>query len=153
MNTTKVAAFMRQPSTVLGVSTLVGTLTAVLTAQLTWQNAVPAIAGALAAIVLPDNPSAQVAIKDGAAAVLAAEQTVTSSVKETAVVGVAKTASMIAVLLASGFALSAGAARPATQARAVARLQNTHVSVLSTDVPVQAAEGVIIVDNVPGIAQ
>ena len=138
MNVDKVAAFMRQPSTVLGISALVGTLTAVLTAQLTLQNAVPAIAGALAAIALPDNPRAQAAIKDGAAAVVTAEQKVSSSVKETTVVGVAKTASVIALLLSSGLALSACAVQSTTQARAVVRLQNTSVLVPNDHMVVQA---------------
>ena len=76
MNATKAVAFLRQPSTVLGVSALVGATTALATGQLSWQGAVPAIAGALAAIVLPDNAGAQTAIKDAAVAVVAAEQTV-----------------------------------------------------------------------------
>ena len=71
-------AFLRQPSTVLGCSALVGTLAALATGQLTWQGAVPALAGALAAIALPDNSGAQAAIKDAAAAAIAAEQAAVS---------------------------------------------------------------------------
>jgi hypothetical protein len=138
MTMIKAAAFMRQPSTVLGVSTLIGTLTAVLTTQITWQNAVPAVAGALAAIALPDNPRAQVAIKDGTEAVVTAEQTVTNSFKETAIVGIAKTASMVALLLAGGLALSACAVQPTPQVHAAVRSQNTYASVLGDDVRVQA---------------
>ncbi len=137
MNVTKVAAFMRQPSTVLGFSALIGTATAILTGQLTWQNAVPAIAGAFAAIALPDNPRAQIAIKDGAAAVVTTEQTVTNSLKKTAVVGAPKSASMIALLVAGGFALSACAVTPSTRARSAVRLQNIRALVLGTDVPEQ----------------
>lgn len=72
----KYAAFMRQPSTVLGVSALIGTVTALLTDQITWQGALPALAGALAAVLLPDNNAAQVAIKGAAAAIVLAEQAV-----------------------------------------------------------------------------
>ena len=155
MKVNKVAAFMRQPSTVLGFSALIGTLTAVLTGQLTWQNAVPAIAGACAAIALPDNPHAQIAIKDGAAAVVTTEQIVTNSLKETAVIGTAKTASMIALLLAGGFALSACTVPPSTQARSAVRLQNTYAFVLGTDVPKQGAgaAAAVIADKVARAAQ
>jgi hypothetical protein len=76
MNRNKVAAFLRQPSTVLGLSALIGALTALLTGQLGWQGAVPAIAGALAAIALPDNAGAQAAIKDAASAAVRAEEAV-----------------------------------------------------------------------------
>lgn len=75
------AAFMtylRQPSTVLGLSALIGTLTALLTGQISWQAAIPAIAGALAAIALPDNAGAQIAIKDAASAAVRAEQAVSA---------------------------------------------------------------------------
>ena len=75
MTLTKATAFLRQPSTVLGLSALLGTLTAVLTAQLTWQGAIPAIVGALAAIALPDDAGAQAALKDAAAAVIQARRT------------------------------------------------------------------------------
>ena len=78
MTLAKVVAFARQPSTVLGLSALVGTLTALATGQLTWQGAVPAAAAALAAIALPDNSGAQAAVRDAAAAAVAAEQAVVS---------------------------------------------------------------------------
>ena len=76
--TSSLVTYLRQPSTVLGFSALVGTLTALLTAQISWQAAIPAIAGALAAIVLPDNAGAQVAIKDAASAAVRAEQAVSA---------------------------------------------------------------------------
>lgn len=79
MNATKTVAFLRQPSTVLGLSALIGALTALVTGQLNWQGAVPAVAGALAAILLPDNAGAQTAIKDAAVAVVAAEQAVVAA--------------------------------------------------------------------------
>ena len=119
MAVTKVAAFVRQPSTVLGLSALIGTLTAVLTAQLTWQSAVPAIAGALAAIALPDNNGAQAAIKNAAAAVVTAEGIVVNgAAKETVVVSTAKVGAIVAVLVA-GTLLSLGACtvEPAMTAR------------------------------------
>lgn len=76
MNKAKIAAFLRQPSTVLGLSTLAGLGTAFATGQLTWQGAVPAVAGALAAIALPDNAGAQAAIKDAAVAAVDAEKAI-----------------------------------------------------------------------------
>lgn len=84
MNTMKVTATvarslvtsLRQPSTVLGLSALIGALTAMITGQISWQGAVPAIAGALAAIALPDNVGAQAAIKDAADAAVRAEQAI-----------------------------------------------------------------------------
>jgi len=148
MNTAKIAALMRQPSTVVGISTLVGTLTAVLTAQLTWQNAVPAIAGSVAAIALPDNPRAQVAIKDAAAAVMMVDQTVTHSAKEAAVISATKTASIVVILLTGSFALSAYAIQPAAQARAMAEQRNIYALVANSDVPTQAVESVIVADQV-----
>lgn len=55
MNTTAIAAFMRQPSTVLGISTLLGTATALATGTMSLPVAVPAIVGALFAIAIRDN--------------------------------------------------------------------------------------------------
>lgn len=71
----KVAAFLRQPTTVLGLSALAGTASALLTGAMTWQGAIPAVAGAIAAIALPDNTGAQTAVRGAAAAAVeAAEQ-------------------------------------------------------------------------------
>ncbi len=153
MNTAKIAALMRQPSTVVGVSTLVGTLTAVLTAQLTWQNAVPAIAGSVAAIALPDNPRAQVAVKDAAAAVIMAEQTVSKSAKEATVIGAAKTAPIVAFLFVGSFALSARAIQPGAQTRAMVKQQTIYALVSISDVSAQAVESVIVADQVAGAAR
>lgn len=105
-------AAMRQPSTVLGVSTLIGTLTALLTDQITWEGALPAIAGGIAAIALPDNGTAQVAIKDATMAVIAAEQAIAHPpAKETIAVGVVRTTMLMALLTTAGLEVSAFATK------------------------------------------
>ena len=52
---TQVAAFLRQPSTVLGIATVLGTLSSILTGQLTWIGAIPPLVGAAFAIAVRDN--------------------------------------------------------------------------------------------------
>lgn len=157
----RATAFARQPSTVLGLSTLVGALTAVLTGEITWQGAVPAIAGALAAIMLPDNSGAQVAIRNAAAAVVVAEQAaVNPPARATIAVGVAKITPAMMFLSASSFCLSACAVQPAVQVRAVADLRVAYVaahaaetaySVLPGAVPAVTAEFAML-DEAAGAA-
>jgi hypothetical protein len=52
-------SWFRQPTTIAGFATLVGTLASVAMHQTSWLNAVPVIAGGLVAIILPDNTMAK----------------------------------------------------------------------------------------------
>jgi hypothetical protein len=122
MSNTKITEFLRQPSTVLGFSALIGTFTASLTGQLTWQSAVPAIAGALAAILLPDNGGAQVAIKEAAAAAVVAEQAALNQPVNTTLNISAKATATVAFLISASFGLSACAVEPVNEARGVMEL-------------------------------
>jgi len=124
MSTKDITTFMRQPSTVLGLSALIGTLTAFLTGEITWQGAVPAIAGAIAAVVLPDNSGAQAAIKNAATAMVDAEAAVaTSPAKTTVAADGVKAAATVTLLVATGFGLSACASRPSAHTRSVEALR------------------------------
>jgi hypothetical protein len=51
-------AWARQPTTVAGISALVATISALFLKQLSWIQAAPLLAGAVASILLPDNSSA-----------------------------------------------------------------------------------------------
>jgi hypothetical protein len=51
--------WLQQPTSVAGVSALVGTLFAMMTQQIAWPQAVPLLAGALVSIAIPDNTSAK----------------------------------------------------------------------------------------------
>lgn len=51
--------WIKQPTSVVGISTLLGTVSALLSHQLSLGQAVPLIAGAVASIVLPDNADAK----------------------------------------------------------------------------------------------
>jgi hypothetical protein len=52
-------AWAQQPSTILGFSSMVGTLTAALAGQITWAAAAGVLAGGLVAMILPENKQAQ----------------------------------------------------------------------------------------------
>jgi hypothetical protein len=52
-------AWLRQPTTIAGISGLVATIAALLTAQLSWAQALPLLAGAAVSMALPDNTSAR----------------------------------------------------------------------------------------------
>lgn len=71
----RVVAFARQPSTILGLSTALGTAVAVLTGQVTLIGAIPAFAGSLVAIAVPDNTGLQTAAQRAAAELVAAAET------------------------------------------------------------------------------
>ena len=61
MNRAGIAAWMRQTSTIAGVSTIVGALAGIYGGQLTWSSATPLFLGAVSAIMLPGNtPTVQV---------------------------------------------------------------------------------------------
>jgi hypothetical protein len=51
--------WFQQPSSVVGVSALLGVFAALVSHQISWAQAVPLIAGAAASIALPDNASAK----------------------------------------------------------------------------------------------
>jgi type IV secretory pathway VirB2 component (pilin) len=53
------ATWLRQPSTVAGISTVFGTVTALLTHQISLAMAAPLLAGAAMSIALPDNSGAR----------------------------------------------------------------------------------------------
>jgi len=82
----KIDSFIRQPTTLMGVATAVGTATSLATHEMPWAVAVPLLAGALVAIVVPEKPQVQAdvekAVTDGIAA--ATVPTATSGVTITA---------------------------------------------------------------------
>ena len=51
-------AWARQPTTVAGMSALVATISGLVLKQLSWIQAAPLLAGAVASIILPDDSSA-----------------------------------------------------------------------------------------------
>ncbi len=51
--------WVRQPTTVAGISAAFGTFAALLVHQVTWAQAVPLLAGAFMSIALPDNSLAK----------------------------------------------------------------------------------------------
>jgi hypothetical protein len=51
--------WLRQPTTVAGLSAAFGTFTALLGHQVTWAQAIPLLAGAAVSIALPDNSIAK----------------------------------------------------------------------------------------------
>ncbi len=55
----EVRAWLRQPTTVAGISALIATLSALLTKQLTWPQAIPILVGGAASMMLPDNTNAR----------------------------------------------------------------------------------------------
>lgn len=59
MTASTIAAWLRQTSTILGISTIVGLVSAVLGGQMTWAAATPGILGAVAAILLPGQAPGQ----------------------------------------------------------------------------------------------
>jgi hypothetical protein len=64
-------AWLRQPTSVAGISALLGTVTAMVMHQIGLVQAVPLIAGALVSIVLPDNTRAQREAESLAATIVA----------------------------------------------------------------------------------
>ncbi len=55
----KLSTWLRQPTTVAGISALLGTAVAVLLGQMSLAAAVPLVAGAAVSMVLPDNSGAR----------------------------------------------------------------------------------------------
>ena len=52
-------AWLRQPSSVAGISALIGTLSGVIAGQMSWGQAIPLLSGAIVAILVPDNSAAR----------------------------------------------------------------------------------------------
>ena len=59
MNYSAILRWFQQPSSVGGLSAIVGTLAGVASGQLTWAQAVPYLVGGAIAIALPDNTAAK----------------------------------------------------------------------------------------------
>ncbi len=55
----KLCTWAREPTSVAGFATILGTFTAMLSHQLSWAQAIPLVVGALVSIALPDNSSAR----------------------------------------------------------------------------------------------
>jgi len=55
----KVLNWLKQPTSVAGISALSGIFAALMTRQITWAQALPLLAGAVTSIVLPDNSAAR----------------------------------------------------------------------------------------------
>ncbi len=53
-----IAGWLRQPTTIAGIATLVGDAVVVATGAVTWRLELPIAAGSLIAILLPDNSEA-----------------------------------------------------------------------------------------------
>ena len=56
---TKLGAWARQPTTVAGLSALLGTVCALFLRQITWPAAIPLLVGAATSMVLQDNAGAK----------------------------------------------------------------------------------------------
>jgi hypothetical protein len=73
----RLQAWARQPSSVAGIATVFGTLSALLTHQLSLLQATPILAGAVMSIALPDNSEAVSAAETVASTILASATRVT----------------------------------------------------------------------------
>jgi len=58
MNRRVIIDWLRQPTSIAGISTLIGILAGLIARQLTLPQAVPLLAGAISAVILPDNSGA-----------------------------------------------------------------------------------------------
>ena len=56
---TNLRSWIQQPTTVAGISAMLGTLVAALMHQVTWMQAIPLLAGAAVSAILPGNRSAK----------------------------------------------------------------------------------------------
>ena len=52
-------AWLRQPTTIAGVSALIATLSALLIKQIAWPQAIPILVGSAVSMLLPDNTDAR----------------------------------------------------------------------------------------------
>ena len=83
----RLIGWVKQPTTVAGLSTLSGTAAAVLGAQMSWQSSLPLLVGSIVSIMLPDNSGAKVAIEHLVADAVQAEQLVVNPRTPISVVG------------------------------------------------------------------
>lgn len=67
----KLSIWLRQPTTIAGISTFFGTVVALLCKQMSLTEAAPLLAGGLVSIVLPDNTAAKQQAEDLAKEVVA----------------------------------------------------------------------------------
>jgi hypothetical protein len=51
-------SWLGQKTTIAGLATILGTISAALTGQMTWQAAIPVMIGAVVAAVMPETPAA-----------------------------------------------------------------------------------------------
>jgi hypothetical protein len=65
-----ILAWLRQPTSVVGASAILGTISALMTAQLSWAQAVPLLVGAVASIAFPDSSDAKASAESLAGAVM-----------------------------------------------------------------------------------
>ena len=75
-----IRSWAREPTSVAGFATVFGTLTALLSQQLTWEQAIPLFVGAVVSLALPDNTGA----RSGAVALASAVVTTIATEKEKA---------------------------------------------------------------------
>ena len=54
----RLRAWLRQPTTVAGISALIATISALILHQVNWTQAVPLLVGSLVSMVLPDDSAA-----------------------------------------------------------------------------------------------
>ena len=69
----KLQNWLKQPTSVAGLAAMFGTVSALMSQQLTWAQAGPLLVGAVVSIALPDNSAAQtgaVSIASGAIAAI-----------------------------------------------------------------------------------
>ena len=74
----KIRLWAREPTSVAGFATILGTLTAMVSHQLSWAQAIPLLVGAVVSIALPDNTGARA----GAVALASAVVTTICTEKE-----------------------------------------------------------------------
>lgn len=75
MNWTKIDTFLRQPTTILGGATAVGTAVSLALHEISWAVALPILAGALVAIAVPQKPAVQADVQKAVTDGIAAAQT------------------------------------------------------------------------------
>lgn len=72
-------AWSKQPTTITGLSTLLGTLAAIATGQLTVGGALPLLTGALVSIAMPDSGGARIAVERLVADAVSAQRLIVDS--------------------------------------------------------------------------
>ncbi len=55
----KLRAWVRQPTTVAGISAVIATISGLLLKQLSWEQAIPLLVGSAVSMVLPDDSAAR----------------------------------------------------------------------------------------------